>query len=63
MYVSSLLKYLRGVRGDLSHISWPSRDDVTKSFMMLVVVVLFFVCYFALSDFCANKLINFVLGL
>jgi preprotein translocase subunit SecE len=41
----SIIDYLRETRGELKHVSWPTRNQ-TIAFTIIVIVVSFVVAYF-----------------
>ncbi|MFA5841453.1 MAG: preprotein translocase subunit SecE [Candidatus Paceibacterota bacterium] len=59
----SFIDYLRETRGELKHVSWPTRNQ-TIAFTAIVVVVSFAVAYFlGLFDYGFAFLIErFILG-
>jgi len=40
-----IIEYLKGVRGELKHVNWPTRSQATL-FTIIVIVISFIVAYF-----------------
>jgi preprotein translocase subunit SecE len=43
-------KYLKDVRTELRRVSWPTRDDVLNSSVIVVVTLLFFMAFTFIID-------------
>ncbi|MEK7614097.1 MAG: preprotein translocase subunit SecE [Patescibacteria group bacterium] len=59
----SIIDYLKETRGELKHVSWPTKSQ-TMAFTVVVIVVSFVVAYFlGLFDFGFTYLVErFILG-
>lgn len=61
--VARIKRYLREVSAELKKTNWPSRDELTKSTVVIVltmvlVAVFLFVCDWAFAHVMASKIIN-----
>jgi preprotein translocase subunit SecE len=43
--------YLRDVRSEMKRVVWPSRPEVLNSSVVVVVTLVFFIAFIALTDF------------
>jgi preprotein translocase subunit SecE len=55
--------FLRDVRGELKKVSWPTRQDMYKTTLAVVILSVFFGLYLFATDFVFSRLIKKVIGL
>ncbi|MDR1412543.1 MAG: preprotein translocase subunit SecE [Actinomycetes bacterium] len=58
-----LLDYFRGVRTELKRVTWPTRQEVLNSLVIVVVTLIFFAAFTSLVDQAATKGITLYGGL
>ncbi len=54
-------KFYREVRAEVQKISWPSKNELTSSMLLVVISVVIVSLFCLLVDFCAYKIIQFIL--
>jgi preprotein translocase subunit SecE len=52
---TSLSLFLRQVIAELRKVIWPTRDQLTTYFIVVLVLVLFMILYVSVLDFAFNK--------
>ena len=53
-----LINYLKDTRGELKHVSWPTRSQVV-SFTILIIIISIFIAFFlGLFDFIFTTLLD-----
>jgi preprotein translocase subunit SecE len=53
-------RYLREVRQELKKVTWPSKEEVISSTLVVLVTVVFFVLLIGGLDFVFAKLVRFI---
>jgi preprotein translocase subunit SecE len=53
-------QYLSEVRGELSKVAWPTRDEVVNSTMVVLVAVVFLTALIFGYDFLSSKFVLFL---
>ncbi len=48
--------YLRDIRGEMKKVTWPSRDDMIKTTIAVIVISLFFGIYLFGVDFIFSRI-------
>ena len=56
-----LQHFLKDVRGELRKVSWPSRDEVKSTTLVVLICVAIFGAYFYVTDFAGFKFIDYLL--
>ncbi len=57
-----LAKFIREVRSELKRVSWPSKDDVRESTIVVIIIVLLLAVFVGLVDRALSYLISFIFG-
>jgi len=60
--ISKLTTYLRETRGELTHVSWPTRKQVAIYTALVVVLSLATAAYLGLLDTLLTRGLGFLLG-
>jgi len=53
-------RYLREVRQEIKKVTWPSKEEIISSTLVVLVTVAFFVLLIGSLDFVFAKLVRFV---
>lgn len=56
--IQKIIKYLKGVQGEMVKVSWPKRDEVTNATTLVIV----FSIILALVVWCFDLILSRVLG-
>ncbi len=56
------IQFIKEVRVEFSKVSWPSRDELVQSTVVVIVVSLIVAAFIAVVDQGLNKLVGLVLG-
>jgi preprotein translocase subunit SecE len=59
-FYSRAVDFVRGVRGELRRVSWPDRDQLQQSTIVVLIIVLVLAAYVALWDFVFQSLARLV---
>jgi preprotein translocase subunit SecE len=54
-------EFLRGVREELERVSWPSREELAGSVVVVFVGVFLLACYIGILDFFLSKTVQSML--
>jgi preprotein translocase subunit SecE len=57
-----LINYVRETRGELKHVTWPSRQQAVLYTVMVIVVSLFVAAFLGLFDFLFQKVIQYFIA-
>ena len=55
--------YLRDVRGEMKKVTWPSKDDMIKTTVAVIVISLFFGIYLFGVDFIFSRIFKQIGGI
>ena len=55
-------KFLSEVKSELKKVTWPSRDEVKGSTMVVIVLTFLLAFYVGVVDFLLSKIITFLIG-
>ncbi|SDI06425.1 protein translocase subunit secE/sec61 gamma [Alteribacillus persepolensis] len=55
------VKFLRDVGREMKRVTWPSRRELTKYTIVVVLTILFFVIFFAVVDLGLSELVRVLL--
>jgi preprotein translocase subunit SecE len=55
--------YLRDVRGEMKKVTWPSRDDMIKTTIAVIIISLFFGVYLFGVDFIFSRIFQRIGGI
>ncbi len=53
-------KFLKDVNSEMSKVSWPSRQELKGSTIVVIVVTFFFAAFIFLIDHVLSRLINII---
>ncbi|MBN6889650.1 preprotein translocase subunit SecE [Cytobacillus horneckiae] len=56
-----IVNFLREVGREMKKVSWPTKKELTKYTITVLVVVLFFTLFFTVIDLGISELIRFIL--
>jgi len=56
------IQYLKDTRGELKHVSWPTRKQAVVNSILVVVISLFTAAFLGFFDFIFTKGLDFILG-
>jgi preprotein translocase subunit SecE len=56
------IQFIRDVKVEFSKVSWPSREELTQSTIIVIVVSLIVATFIGVVDLGLNKLVGLVLG-
>lgn len=56
------IQFIRDVRIEFSKVSWPSREELTQSTIIVIVVSLIVAAFIGVVDLGLNKLVGLLLG-
>ncbi len=59
-FYSRAVEFVRGVRGELRRVSWPNRDQLQQSTIVVLIIVLVLAAYVAFWDFIFQSLARLV---
>ena len=57
--IARLGSYIRDVRAEMKRVVWPTRSEVRSMWVVVIVALLFFIAYIALTD----SVVVYLLGL
>ena len=55
--------YLRDVRGEMKKVTWPSKDDMIKTTIAVIIISLFFGIYLFGVDFVFSRIFQRIGGI
>jgi preprotein translocase subunit SecE len=55
-------QFLRDVVSEIKRVSWPTRKELTRYSVVVVITVIFIAIYFAIIDLGISKIIRMILG-
>ncbi|CAN5882106.1 hypothetical protein BH23ACT11_BH23ACT11_20040 [soil metagenome] len=58
--IARLREFVRGVRSELRKVSWPNRDQLRQSTLVVIIIVLTLGAYVALWDLVFGTLARFI---
>ena len=58
--IARLREFVRGVRSELRKVSWPNRDQLRQSTLVVIIIVLTLGVYVAAWDFVFGTLARFI---
>jgi preprotein translocase subunit SecE len=56
------IQFIKDVKVEFTKVSWPSREELIQSTMVVIVVSLIVAAFIGLVDLGLNKLVGLVLG-
>ena len=59
--VQRVSEFLRGVREEMERVSWPSREELIGSVVVVFVGVSLLACYIGVLDFFLSKIVHTLL--
>lgn len=59
---NSLVRYLQDVKAEFKKITWPTKDDVVKSTVIVIIYMAFFTLILSAYDSVFHYLLEFVLS-
>ncbi|MFH1865480.1 MAG: preprotein translocase subunit SecE [Candidatus Eisenbacteria bacterium] len=57
-----LVKFIKEVRNELKRVSWPSKDEIRGSTLVVIVIVLVLAVFIGLVDRALSFLVSIVFG-
>ena len=60
-FFERLSTYFRDVRAEMKRVVWPTSDEVRNSSVVVIITLIFFAAFIALTDLVVQQIIN-VLG-
>jgi preprotein translocase subunit SecE len=57
-----MVKFLKEVRNELKRVSWPSKDEIRGSTVVVIVIVLVLAVFIGLVDRALSFLVSIVFG-
>ena len=57
----NIIKYLQGVRGEMKHINWLTRDEVIAYTALVIAVSIFVAVYIGALDISFQKGLNYLI--
>jgi preprotein translocase subunit SecE len=58
-----ITKYLKEVRAEIRKVTWPSRQEVTRLSIIVVMVLVLMSAFMAIVDFGFSRLMQAIVGL
>jgi preprotein translocase subunit SecE len=55
-------QFLRDVVSEIKRVSWPTRKELTRYSIVVVITVIFIAIFFAIVDLGISKLVRLILG-
>ncbi|MBL7045658.1 MAG: preprotein translocase subunit SecE [Parcubacteria group bacterium] len=56
--MSRLIQYLKDTRGEMKHVSWPTRRQATVFTILVIFISLLTAAYLGLFDFILTRLLD-----
>jgi preprotein translocase subunit SecE len=60
--IKKAVQFIKEVRVEFTKVSWPSREELTQSTIVVVVVSLIVAAFIGVVDLGLNKLVGLLLG-
>ncbi|HBE72915.1 MAG TPA: preprotein translocase subunit SecE [candidate division Zixibacteria bacterium] len=60
--IKKSIQFIKEVRVEFTKVSWPSREELVQSTMVVIVVSLIVAAFIGAVDLGLNKLVGLVLG-
>ena len=60
--IQRLVKFIKEVRNELKRVSWPSRDEIRGSTIVVIVIVLVLAVFIGLVDRALSFLVSLIFG-
>jgi preprotein translocase subunit SecE len=60
--IQRLVKFIKEVRNELKRVSWPSRDEIRGSTLVVIVIVLVLAVFIGLVDRALSFLVSLIFG-
>ena len=57
-----LIQYLKDTRGELKHVSWPTRRQALTNSLLVILISLFTAALLGLFDFIFTGLLDLIIG-
>ena len=57
------MKFLKSVKDEMKHVTWPTGQDISKYPSTVIVTVLLFAAFFAVVDFGVGELFDLIMSL
>lgn len=61
--MSSMINFFKEAWGELKKVKWPTRDEVSRSTVVVFVTVIIFTLFVLIADKSISYILNKVLGL
>ena len=61
LFFGRINKFYREVKTEVQKISWPAKNELTSSAILVIISVVIVSLFCLLVDFCAYKIIQFIL--
>jgi preprotein translocase subunit SecE len=58
--LSAAVEFVRNVRGELRRVTWPNRDQLQQSTLVVLIILLILTAYVSLWDLVFYYLANFI---
>ncbi|RKD67544.1 protein translocase subunit secE/sec61 gamma [Sinobaca qinghaiensis] len=55
------VKFLKEVGGEMKRVTWPTRKELTKYTIVVIITIIFFVIFFAIVDLGLSELVRIFL--
>jgi preprotein translocase subunit SecE len=59
---NKIWQFIKDVRVEFSKVSWPSREELLQSTLVVIVVSLLVAAFVGIVDLGLNQLVNLILG-
>lgn len=59
--MNSFIQYLKDVRGELTHVSWPTRRDAIAYTILVVVISFITAAYVGVFDYLFSHVLGFII--
>ena len=56
-----IVEYVKETRGELKHVSWPTRTQAIQYTVVIIVISLFTAFFLGLFDYLFSKLLAFII--
>lgn len=61
-YLMGFIEYLRDTRGELKHVSWPTRKQALIYSMLVITISAVVAAFTGLLDFVFGEILNLLIG-
>jgi preprotein translocase subunit SecE len=62
VFFKNIVEFIKDTRKELRNVSFPSRQELASTTVVVIACVFFFGAYLAVVDFCVQKVMSFVLA-